>query len=259
MIHTDRRPTLSVPDALPLFSKACLLAALLVVTILPGHAGRAVPGAEDDLSPEIRQVLDRLDEAYEGLDSYRARIVETRELALLADEQRLAGELLYSVPGRVRWEYTEPEHRIYLLRDEELIGWIPGQNVVEKVELGRYRRRAERMLGVGRGAEGLVEEFEISLGASDDTLDADHLVLEPRSRRVRRRIERLHMWIDRQTGMTRRIGYEIPSGDRVRIDFLDIERNPEIAEGAFRLDVPAGARVVEGESSFGIPGLTERD
>ena len=200
-----------------------------------------------------------MESAYGALDAYRARIVETRSLSVLAEEQVLEGTMTYAEPGRVRWEYREPEHRVYVLVGDHLKGWIPADQRVERVDLGRYRKRVNRMLGVGTGAEGLVDEFEIELAAEQSLEGADHLVLEPRSRRVRRRIEKLHMWIGRDRGMLRRIGYEVPPGDRVTIDFLDIERNPSIDEATFELDVPEEAAVVEGETSFGVPGLTGSD
>ena len=40
---------------------------------------------------------------------------------------------------------------------------------------------------------------------------------------------------------------------------LEIERNPAIEDGLFRLDIPEDAEVVEGETSFGVPGLTDSD
>jgi outer membrane lipoprotein-sorting protein len=236
-----------------------LVATLLLAGSLAALAGRTVPDRMEELEPRARDALERMDAAYDGLESYRARIVETRTLSLLAEEQVLRGNLVYSEPGRIRWEYREPEHRIYVLVDDRLTGWVPADRRVEKVDLGRYQRRVDRMLGLRSGAEGLVQEFEIALGPAGTVDGADHLVLEPRSRRVRRKISKLHMWIDQESGMMRRLGYEVPPGDQVMIDFREIERNPPIDEQVFQLDIPEDAKVVEGETSFGVPGLTDSD
>jgi outer membrane lipoprotein carrier protein len=239
--------------------RALVAGAVLAAAASLSLAGRTVPDRLDELEPRVREALERMESSYEGLDAYRARIVETRTLSVLADEQVLRGSLVYAKPGRLRWEYREPEHRIYVLVDDELTGWIPADKRVERVDLGRYQRRVDDMFAPGEGAEGLVQEFEIELGSGDPLEGTDHLVLEPRSRRVRRKISTVHLWIDRQSGMMRRLGYVVPPGDRVTIDFVEIERNPGVDEAVFELDLPEDAEVVEGETSFGVPGLTDSD
>lgn len=236
-----------------------VLLALASVLAPPAWAGRNIPGRMEELDPKARQALQRLEQAYEGLSAYRARIVETRSMSLLAEEQELTGTMVYAEPGRVRWEYREPEHRIYVMKGDTLRGWIPQDRRVERVDLGRYRSRVDHMLGLDTGAKGIVNEFEVRIAADQSLEGADHLVLEPRARRVREKIARVHMWIDVDDGLLRRLGYEVPPGDRVTIDFVDIERDPPVSPGTFELDVPEDARVVEGKTSFGIPGLTGSD
>ncbi|RMG43054.1 MAG: outer membrane lipoprotein carrier protein LolA [Acidobacteria bacterium] len=227
-----------------------LVPLLLVPTI--ARAGRG--GAEVD--PRVREVLARIDRAQQSLETLRAEVVETRELALLDDPQRLTGRLLYRKPDKLLWEYRTPERRMYLLADGKLTGWAPDRNEVERVSTSRYERRLRRLLAIGQDGASLAKEFRIELAERPAVEGTDELVLVPKSRRVRKRVAEIRLCIDRRDGLPRRIRYRSGDGDRVTLDLVKIEVNPELPGSAFTLAIPPDAKVVDGLASLGLPGAS---
>lgn len=232
-------------------ARVLLLAGLCVGLLVPGLAADGRAGRGERARAE--QILQRLDRAQAVIRTLRARIVERRELAVLENAEVLRGTLYFARPGRVRWEYDDPERRIYVLDDGELVGLIPGRRRAERLDVSRRQDRIERMLALGQPAEDLRREFRIEAGDHDEALDADELRLVPRSRRVRRRVRELRLWVDRSTGLLDRIRFVTGSGDVVTLDIDRLEINPELPADLFRLEIPEGFEIADGLSTLG-PG-----
>lgn len=220
---------------------------VLLAVALPAQAERDAPPP-----PEVQAVLDRLDAAQRDIRTLRAEVVETRTLALLARPQVLRGELSFERPGKIRWEYRQPERRVYVLSGGNLTGWIPAKNQVEQLNVSRYESRLRRMIAFGQDSRSLARDFRVGLAAMPSVTGTDELVLSPRSRRMRKRIDEVKLAIDRQTGMPKRIQYRTADGSTVALEVQSIEVNHGLAPDTFALKIPPGARVVRGLSSFGF-------
>lgn len=246
----------TAPKRLPAAALALALVVLAAALTPQALADRRGRGAD----PAVEEILARLDRAQQQIRTLRARIVETRELAVLEKPEVLRGTLYFSRPGRVRWEYDWPERRVYVLADGELRGLIPSQKRAERLDISRRQDRIERMLALGQSAEDLRREFRIDR-VEQDTTDAaaDELRLVPRSRRVRRRVQELRLWVDRETGLLDRIRVVTGGGDIVTLEITEIEVNPELSASLFRLEFPRGVEVAEGLSSFGLSADGEAD
>ena len=228
-----------------------LVAILLLAGVLPAQAsGRRAKAAD----PALRRVLARMDEAQSSLRSLRARLVETRSLGLLTEDQVLRGSLALESPGRIRWAYDSPEKRVYVMDDGRLTGWLPEQNRLERVDLRRHEKRVRRLVAIGQDADSLRREFRVELLEQYAKAGRDRLKLVPRSRRVRKRVAEIQLWVDRKLGLPTELTYLTGDGDRVHVQLEQIEVNPSLSADTFSLDIPPGVKVVQGESSFGALG-----
>jgi outer membrane lipoprotein-sorting protein len=180
--------------------------------------------------------------------------VETRELTLLAEPETLRGRLTFERPGLLRWEYDEPERRVYVLREGELVGWLPEKNRVEKLDVSRNKKRLERLMALGQGTEELEQDFRIEFVDDTDQIEgADQILLIPKSRRVKRRIQELRLWVSREHGLPRRIRYVTGEADAtVTLEMTGFVINPQLGPASFDLEIPPEAEIVEGLSSLGL-------
>ncbi len=235
-----------------------LAAALLPAASVAGPAPAS--GSKDQaVPPEVRAILDRLDRAQKAVNTLRADVVETRTMALLNQPERLAGQVSFERPGRIRWEYVRPEKRVYVLADGNLTGWIPARNTVEKVNLSRYENRVRRMVAFGQESKALVKDFRVALAPAAPNAALDELVLVPKSRRMAKRVKEIRLFVDRADGLPHRVIYSTPDGSTVSYELTNVEVNRGLAPDTFALKTPAGAKVVFGMSSLGFMSAGEDD
>jgi outer membrane lipoprotein carrier protein len=223
--------------------------ACALVAATPVASGAARGG---EPSAEVRAVLDRLDRAQRGLRSLRAEVSETRTPPGSGAAETLEGHFAWERPGRLRWDFERPERRVYVLAAGTLSGFIPSKSLVETLDISKYEPRVRRLMVIGQDAASLLHDFRIEAGPGPATEGLDELVLSPRSRRARHRLQAIRLWIDRAGGLPRRVRYDMPDGSAILLDFRDVRVDPDIAPDTFVLKPPPGARVVRGFSSLGF-------
>ena len=232
---------------------ALAAAACCLLAVLPaGARSRREPPP-----PELQEVYRLLDHARETVHTFRADLTEVRRMAMLEKEQVFRAKLAMDLPGKIRLEYVAPERRIYVLQEGRLTGWIPSRNRVEKMDLSRRKKRIQRLLALGQDGASLEKEFRVRLATDEPREGTAELVLVPRSRRIRRRVKEIRLWIDRELGIPRAIRYTTGDDNVVEITLSHVEINPEIPARVFRLEVPEGAKVVRGLRSLGFGELAE--
>ncbi len=237
------------------FRPALVLAvgALCLVLAAPS----AARSRREPRSPELEEVYRLLDHARETVHTFRAELTERRRLAMLEKEQVYHARIAMDLPGRIRLEYDSPERRVYVLDGGRLVGWIPSRNRVEKMDLSRRKKRIQRLLALGQDGASLEREFRVRLADDEPRPGTAELVLVPRSRRIRRRVREIRLWIDRKLGIPRAIRYTTGDDNVVEIELSRVEINPEIPAQVFRLEIPPGAKVVRGLRSLGFDALAE--
>ena len=91
--------------------------ALLIALLTLGVTARAQetpPPADEDtvpeiqVSPEVRRVLDGLDEANAKVEDIRAKVTYLREIPLLEESEQSQGGLAFKRPGLIHLELGKP-------------------------------------------------------------------------------------------------------------------------------------------------------
>jgi len=230
-------------------------AALAVTAALaPSLAGRT-PKSAATISPRVESILARIDRAEGEIRTLRAEVTETRRLRLLAKPEVLRGILFFARPEQLRWDYTSPDKRTYILSEGKMTGWIPDQNRVEMVDLSSRQRKIRRLVAIGQDSESLRREFDMTAQEVSSVSGTSELVLVPKSRRLRHRLAEIRLWIDDEIGLPRQLRYLTGGGDEVLLILSEIDINGELAADTFNLRVPEGAKVVRELTSFGLPGI----
>jgi outer membrane lipoprotein carrier protein len=100
----------------------CLTACAVLATLpLPAHA--AAPG--------VKELAARVDQHYNRLHSLEVAFVQT--YTGMGLHKREAGALLLKKPGRMRWTYTQPDGKLYVLDGRFGYFYTPGQTEAQKV------------------------------------------------------------------------------------------------------------------------------
>jgi outer membrane lipoprotein carrier protein len=158
---------------------------------------------------------------------------------MLGREVVESGVVSVKRPGRMRWEYKEPEPKLFVSDGRTFSFYVPADRQVVVSEQDPERSLAARLLS-GRG--GLMDEFEASL---DEPLEAGVFRLRLVPRRPQSDVERAILDVE-ASGRIRSILLEDIQGNRTRFRFENVRENTGLRDSLFRFDVPAGVEVIRG-------------
>lgn len=236
-----------------------IVIAVLLGTLLnaaaPAVAGKkgGSPAVEGATGVTLEMVLERFDHAQRETDTMVADFTERKDLNLLAEPLVSRGEFFFNRPNQVRWEYTEPEHKVFVITEKRYIAYYPAAKRAEEVQIKKFiGKRLFRFLGVGQSIEDLAKYYEFHLGESNDLPDTYLLVLTPRKKRIRESVAFMKIWVDAKTFLPRQVAYEEKDGDSTLLTFHNLRVNVDVAAHRFRVDLPPDVKVSATFNGFSL-------
>ena len=218
------------------FRKLPLICVLL--TIWPVRD--APVAATDSTAPELAQALQR---RYEGIRDFSADFVHVYRGGVLKKQIVERGRLLVKKPGRMRWEYTAPEEKLFVSDGAKVYSYIPQdrQVLISSVPADDEATTPALFL-TGKG--NLVRDFTPSLvqpraGAPSGTRG---LKLVPRA--SQRDFDWLILEVDSQTLGLRGLLTVDAQGGESTFSFTNLKENTGAADKAFTFKIPRGVDVV---------------
>ncbi|HEV8376411.1 MAG TPA: outer membrane lipoprotein carrier protein LolA, partial [Candidatus Polarisedimenticolia bacterium] len=98
-----------------------LLFALLLTATPPSWNAIAQESANRGM--QLADLLRKFNERQQAVQSLTATFTERKNLSLLAKPVLANGTFLYSKPDRIKWEYSEPEPRIFLITEDRFVAY----------------------------------------------------------------------------------------------------------------------------------------
>jgi outer membrane lipoprotein-sorting protein len=219
------------------------VAALVLVALL---------AAAPSVARELDELLVRFDEVQSSIRTLSAEFTETTQSMLLKDEIVAKGKVYLTKPSAVRWEYSTPEEMRFVIADDTYTGYFPQRKQAEQRDIQRWGEQLFRFLGIGQTSEELARFYNIQIVEDGPGAEAGRLllVLDPRKRRVRKRMESVRFWIDEQTLLPARIEYSTNSGSKRAVEFDRIDVNPELSASIYQVELPPDVEVTKGFSAL---------
>jgi outer membrane lipoprotein-sorting protein len=158
-----KRPVVAAPETgvLP----AVLAAAgslVLAIVLCEGAAGGAAtpsPAAGAPAHPALDQIVDRVEKTYAGAGDLTAHFRQTSTITAAGQVQRASGTVEVKRPGKMRWEYAEPEARLYVTDGKTFWVYTPEDKQVMVSEVGGALGATPLAFLMGAGT--LRKEFEV--------------------------------------------------------------------------------------------------
>lgn len=222
-------------------------AAILAFLVLFGHGPVLAEGAAE----RLETLLEKIQAAQSGLTALRADFVQRRESPLLLEPEEAKGVFTYRSPDRVRWEYSEPDPIVMVIRGEEMTTWYRDLDRADHILVGRYSERVLEYLGASGSLATLYRYFRITGRFPDDPTEPYRLDLDPKSSRVAKRVSAMTLWIDPQRFLPVGIRYQEPDGSVTEYDFSALEVDPELPDGLFELEIPESVHTREIDLAHG--------
>lgn len=206
---------------------AALLACLLL----------AAPAAQP--SDSARGLVRAIEEHHARTTDIVARFSQSYRSGMLGREILERGTVSIKRPGRMRWEYREPEAKLFVSDGRTFYFYVPSDRQVVVSEQDPRHSLAARLLS---GQGGLNDEFEATL---EEPLEDGVLRLRLVPRQPQADVE--HALVEAEPGgRIRSILLEDLQGNRTRFRFEDVRENTGLADRLFRFEVPKGVEVIRG-------------
>ena len=206
----------------------------LAVSIAIG--GAPLPAGAAD--PQLSALLRRVDDHYNHLSSLRCSFTE--HYSGLGIERTESGTLLLRKPGRMRWNYTAPPGKLFLLDGRYAWSYTPGDAQVQRVaakQLDDLRSPLRFLLGHTQLARELT-------GPTVSLLPGGSRITGiPRG--MEERIAQLSLDVS-VSGQIQAIRLEERDGSITEFEFRNLEENVPLPPAVFHFAAPRGIPVVDG-------------
>lgn len=209
---------------------------LLVAVVLGGLGG----GLRGQTSAGVAEAAQRVDRHYNALHSLEVHFVQT--YSGMGMNRRESGVLLLKKPGKMRWTYTDPDGKLFVLDGKYGYFYSPGETEAQKVEekkLDDMRSPLRFLLGHTN-----LEKELAGLHGSCDAGGSCEISGVPKG--LEQRVSSLKI-AAAADGTIRSMTIEETDGVTNQFTFSGEADNVPAANTAFEFRPPPGVHVVEGE------------
>ena len=190
----------------------------------------------------LAQVIKKVQEQQKNTRTLQADFRQEKELALLAQPEVSTGTFIYSKPNNVLWSYSAPKRVQMAIANGTLTTYYPELNKAERVDVKRFEDRIFKYMGASGAIDELARYFDFTFTDSKSK-PAFVLDLTPKNRAVAKRVQRIKIWIDKQTYLTSKVEYVEGDGDVTRYEFTNIRINENVPASRFALTLPSSVKV----------------
>lgn len=201
----------------------------------------------------LPQVLQRFDQVQATIRTLSAKFVQTTRNPLLKEPTVAKGEFFLTKPDSVLWEYTAPEPMRFCVAGGEYTGYFPERKRAERRDIKRWSEQLFRFFGLGQGSSELGKFYDIALGTPGADMKGSYLlVLSPKKRRVKKKVEEVRMWVDVASLLPMRVDYVGKDGSGREIRFVDTRLNPDLSAALYHVEIPKDVSISNGFSGLDV-------
>ena len=220
---------------LSLFRATVLLLAIAVVGAAPAP-------------PTASELAATLQRKYDGVKDFSADFVHAYEGGVLRKQITERGKLQIKKPGKMRWEYTAPEEKLFVSDGVKMYSYIKQdkQVIVSDIPAADQATTPTLFLA-GKGS--LTRDFTPSLvdAPAGSPPGSQGLKLVPKARQ--REYDWLTLVVDPVGLAIRGLVTVDAQGGTSRFSFTNLKENVGVADKAFEFKMPRGVEVVHASSN----------
>ena len=220
------------------FTVALLAAALAAVPATRGRAA-ALTAAE---------IAEALQHRYDGVKDFSSDFVQAYQSGALKKQMTPErGHLLIKKPGRMRWEYTSPEHKLFVSDGLKMYSYIEGDKQVFVTAVSPDDEASSPSLFLA-GKGNLTRDFTVSLVEPFPGMPAGTLALKLIPRKPQPDYDWLVLEVEAGTYHLRGLVTPDSQGGISTFTFPNLKENVGLADTSFEFKPPRGVDVVTDSS-----------
>jgi len=200
--------------------------------------------------PSVQEVVARFDAAQARVATLQAPCSLTIRRAMLRTPTVTRGTLYLQESDFVHFSFAPPEDLILHLTPKALISYSPAEGAAELLKIGIIRNANRKFLGLGQRLSYLSDYFRISAGDGKGVPGSILLTLEPRSTSVRKRMQVLLIWVDKETYLPRQVNWVERGGDSWLLELGPLVTNQPLPAAVTGFKLPPGIPIKDEFSFF---------
>ena len=197
-------------------------------------------GMAEQTAPELAQALQR---HYDGIRDFSADFTHTYRGGVLKKQLTERGHLLVKKPGRMRWEYTAPEEKVFVSDGTKMYSYVPQDKQVIVSSIPKQDDATVPMLFLA-GKGNLTRDFTPSLVPVPAGLAADSRALKLVPRNPQRDYDWLILAVAPSTLDLRGLVTADAQGGTSSFSFANLKENVGLTDKEFVFKIPRGVDVV---------------
>jgi len=200
----------------------------------------ALPLGAQTAPPSLREAVERFDAAQAQVQTLQCPFTLTLRRALLKTPSVTKGTLYLQGSEFVHFAFQPPEDLILHLTPKALISYSPEAKAGELMKIGLIKNANRKFLGLGQKLSYLSEYFQIQLGEAKDPPGTWFLAMAPRTLSMRKRMQALNLWVDKETWLPRQVQWVERSGDSWLVELGPLKTNQALPPAVTGFKLPEG-------------------
>ena len=204
----------------------------------------AIVSAADSTAPELAAAVQK---KYDGIRDFSADFTHVYEGGVLRKQITERGRLIVKKPGKMRWDYTEPEPKQFVSDGVKMYSYIPQDKQVIVADVPSDNEAPTPTLFLA-GKGNVTRDFTPSLvdAPAGSPAGSRALKLVPKSRQ--RDYDWLVLVLDPGTLAIRGLQTIDAQGGKSSFSFVNLKENTGVADKEFAFKIPRGVDVVTAPS-----------
>lgn len=197
---------------------------------------------------EVREVVKKIEARYEQMKDLRAEFRQVTKIEGFATPLTSSGHLMIKKPGRLRWDYREPDVQEIYVNGNDVMMYVPQH---KQVLVGKLSQMAasQAPLQLLQGAARLEEHFEVqaTLGGERGEGGLPLVTLIPKDAGPEsvKTVVRIVVEAQPKTYLIKTVSIHEVSGNVATFQFSNLQPNTGLKGTLFDFSVPAGVEVVK--------------
>lgn len=218
-----------------------LIAVPFLALSLSASAAKSSSAKSSAATPSVAALASRVDHHYDSIRSLEVQFVQTYQG--MGMSKRQSGALLLKKPGLMRWTYTDPDGKLYILNRKYGYFYTPGQTEAQRVP-ARKIDNIQSPLRFLLGHTNLQREIT---GLRIVSRQNGEYTLQGVPRRMGKQISSLSLTVTAD-GVIHQIRVVQADGVTNQFQFSGETDNVTAPPSAFEFRPPAGVAVADGSS-----------
>jgi outer membrane lipoprotein carrier protein len=183
-----------------------------------------------------------LERAIKAAGTLRASFEQLHYSMSVSTPLREKGEFFFAKPDRMRWEYKDPQDKVFLFKDGVLEMYIPEDKTLTRSRVPRETLESD-IFGIFLGVMSFEDAYDIA--ESPFPTDAVHVRQVKLTPRAEGEYSHILLEIDERTWLLRRAVFLEWAGNKREFVFSQVRTGVRLSPKTFELKVPPDCEIID--------------